>query len=500
MPPRKKPKTLRQTTLFDSPSSSSFPPRHSTRSRTHAGPFSSPSKKTEVASDSSSDEIAAIHFEPVDKTATIIISSEDENIAHVPKTSSKRRLIHIRSPSASENETNSPRKEATSPQGHQSNDSEQSDPPRKKTRLRRRKSTEKPSSSDEDMEDLVHEVEEERILNNRLRTRNKSAFQQNLEKLKSKHTCIFFFRKLRLKDEDEEDEDEDEDGKSEEEEEFLTKPFKGSKPSGESDGDSDSEQSASDGSSDFIVFDDGSVELPPQFSMETHQDLSYQFKKIFQFFVHVAVQSAENRAAYMKKQIRDEQYFSVPLQVTRRKLSGLRDSLVSSSVWRPEFKKCLEKYPEFELVRLDLAVPSCDACHLGGRMSTLLGRLSGSSYNAFGFESVSSVDSEEQVGKEFHLGRFCAKRTKVFHEFSHWEYNLFQGILREISDLRETISSSFHRIAYVGGKDPPENLEDADGVCDWLDERKIIDVEWQRMKTLMESARHLEIDKERVDD
>ena len=82
----------------------------------------------------------------------------------------------------------------------------------------------------------------------------------------------------------------------------------------------------------------------------------------------------------------DEEYFSVPLIIARRKLDGLRDSLVASSVWRPDFKKQLQKYPTFELTGLDFAVPACDACHLGGRMSTLLGRVSGSPYDRFGFE------------------------------------------------------------------------------------------------------------------
>jgi Domain of unknown function (DUF4211) len=76
----------------------------------------------------------------------------------------------------------------------------------------------------------------------------------------------------------------------------------------------------------------------------------------------------------------------VPLQVTRRKISGLRDSLVASSVWRPEFRVPLETYPEFDLIPLDFAVPTCDACHLGGRMSTLTGRLSGLPYDKLGFE------------------------------------------------------------------------------------------------------------------
>ncbi len=72
----------------------------------------------------------------------------------------------------------------------------------------------------------------------------------------------------------------------------------------------------------------------------------------------------------------------------RRKLSGMRDSLVSSSVWKPDFKKHLEKFPELSLIHLDFAVPYCDACNLGGRMSTLLGHLMGSPYDAVGFGSV----------------------------------------------------------------------------------------------------------------
>lgn len=77
----------------------------------------------------------------------------------------------------------------------------------------------------------------------------------------------------------------------------------------------------------------------------------------------------------------------MPLNVARRKIVGLRDSLVASSVWRPDFKKSLETYPVFTLAHLDFAVPACDACHLGGRMSTLNGRLSGTPYDCLGFEA-----------------------------------------------------------------------------------------------------------------
>jgi len=70
---------------------------------------------------------------------------------------------------------------------------------------------------------------------------------------------------------------------------------------------------------------------------------------------------------------------------------------------------------------------------------------------------------------------------------------LFQSVLQEIKKLETPSSRTFHPIAFFKGKEPPEDLSDADGLYDWLDERKIIDLEWQRLKNMMESARHLEL-------
>lgn len=77
-------------------------------------------------------------------------------------------------------------------------------------------------------------------------------------------------------------------------------PLKGAKPSAEYDEASDSDHSQSS----FIVEDEETVELPAEFSMETHQDLSHQFKKIFQFFVHIAIQPSKKRADYMESRMK----------------------------------------------------------------------------------------------------------------------------------------------------------------------------------------------------
>ncbi|KAF8350684.1 hypothetical protein F5887DRAFT_940450 [Amanita rubescens] len=263
------------------------------------------------------------------------------------------------------------------------------------------------------------------------------------------------------------------DGQSETGESDKVKPFKGAKPHDDY-GSLFGDESDDSDSSNFIVEDDGNIPqpLPAQFSMETHQDLSHQFKRVFQFFVHIAVRAPLERREFMSKQMKDEEYFSIPLNILRRKILGLRDSLVASSIWRLEFKKSLERYPEFSLTELDYAVPGCDACHLGGRRSTRIGRLGGIPYDKYGFESIiksrdsdSEDESDRETVIEYSLGRFCGKRTRVYHELTHWEHTLFKCILQEVDELHAAKQSKgFIRVAYEGRRRPPKDLSDADGI------------------------------------
>jgi hypothetical protein len=82
----------------------------------------------------------------------------------------------------------------------------------------------------------------------------------------------------------------------------------------------------------------------------------------------------------------EEQYFNVSLSQIRRKLDGMRDSAVASSIWRPDFTTALAKYPHIQLTSLATAVAGCDACHLGGRLSTIQAQVSGEAYDRTTFE------------------------------------------------------------------------------------------------------------------
>ncbi|KAF9075269.1 hypothetical protein BDP27DRAFT_1415624 [Rhodocollybia butyracea] len=487
-----------------------------------AGPNSSPPKPaakrkrqhhSEADSQSDdSDDVGAIKLEPKKRDdddddlpiiatkrrrRTLVVGSDaedsDEEIITVKKTKQKGQEDKGKG-KGKDKAPSQTRKKGKEPLKQKKNsksvpDEEDSPQPRRRKLI---KGTRPAPRSDTEASD---EVEPERIIESRLRSRDrKTEFQKNLERLKRKK------QGKPMSSEDEEGEEEDEEQSS---------PFKGA-AAPDDERDSLFDGSESDGSESFIVEDDGTgmATLPVEFSMDTHQDLAHHFKTIFQFFVHVAVHPPVERHEYMERQMKNEEYFSVPLTVARRKILGLRDSLVASSVWRPEFKKPLETYPELDLIQLEFAMPGCDACHLGARMSTLTGRLLGEPYDRLGFEDQDAfgnrTNSKDKLKNEFQLGKFCARRTRVYHDLSHWEYMLFRTIHEEVEDLhvdqQEEGAGRFVRVAYAGGMKPPEDLQDADGICDWLDQRKIIEMEWEKLKGYMERARGLELAAKKGDD
>jgi len=103
-----------------------------------------------------------------------------------------------------------------------------------------------------------------------------------------------------------------------------------------------------------------------------------------------------------------------------------------------------------------------------------------------------------QGGPEFTMSSLIGKSVSFLFEFENIslsvsQYALFQCISKEIDELRDSSATGFHRVAYSGGISPPDDLSDADALCEWLDQRKIIDVELHKLKDMMESAHHLEI-------
>jgi hypothetical protein len=77
---------------------------------------------------------------------------------------------------------------------------------------------------------------------------------------------------------------------------------------------------------------------------------------------------------------------------------------------------------------------------------------------------------------------------------------LYQTLSREVEELRSSGARSFVRVAFAKGLKPPKDLTDADSIMEWLDQRGIVNMEWQTVRELMESARNLEVVARRGDD
>jgi hypothetical protein len=129
---------------------------------------------------------------------------------------------------------------------------------------------------------------------------------------------------------------------------------------------------------------DASSTFAEKYQMGRYQNLEYHFKVISQFLIHLVIRGP----SYAQE--RKKPYYRQSYDAISRKLQGQKDSLVTSSVWKTDFKKSLETYPEFVVGRLDEVEYGCDACHLTGRLSKFVGDLRGSAYDRETFE-VSSL-------------------------------------------------------------------------------------------------------------
>jgi hypothetical protein len=120
--------------------------------------------------------------------------------------------------------------------------------------------------------------------------------------------------------------------------------------------------------------------------------------------VRFLVQFRNPPEVYMSSEA--EQYFSIPLNMARRKISSLGGQLASSR-WPPAFIAIIERYPDLEIsapatarsdnpecdgcMKTRNAPAACDACRISGRLSCSTGHLGGYPYNRVGFQVITQL-------------------------------------------------------------------------------------------------------------
>lgn len=178
-----------------------------------------------------------------------------------------------------------------------------------------------------------------------------------------------------------------------------------------------------------------------QYQMARYQNLEYHFKVISQFLIHLIIRGP----AYARE--RKKQYYRASYEAISRKLQSQKDSLVTSSVWKPDFKTSLETYPELIISYLDEVEYGCDACHLTGRLSKFSGELQGKAYDPETFEvrqrDISNVVFADPLSRIWTMRRpiRIAKKRRSMSESRRRLEDRSSLVNSAVSELKYSTSS-----------------------------------------------------------
>lgn len=122
-------------------------------------------------------------------------------------------------------------------------------------------------------------------------------------------------------------------------------------------------------------------------------------------------------------------------------LSSRKVSLVSSSVWTPEFKRNLDGLPKIiysDLSHMDYE--SCEICHRETRHACCILELTGSRYDKQTFQDI----KKDPEACKYYAGRFCFERVRLYHQFQHFLKHLYASVPSiDLSDEDDHVPSAF---------------------------------------------------------
>ncbi|KAJ9095614.1 hypothetical protein QFC21_005485 [Naganishia friedmannii] len=218
--------------------------------------------------------------------------------------------------------------------------------------------------------------------------------------------------------------------------------------------------------------EDISTLLPEKYQMGRYQNLEYHFKVISQFLIHLVIRGP----SYALE--RQKPYYRQSYDAISRKLKGQKDSLVTSSVWKTDFKRSLETYPEFVVGHLDEVEYGCDACHLTGRLSKFVGDLRGNAYDRDTFEDLDDVEEDEDNSDDESDEGSQKESSAPSRGPFKLERNLYDSYKESYKRLsRRLRSGGEHTVNGLTKK----KLRDPDEVVQWLDSQGHIMSQFERL-------------------
>lgn len=143
----------------------------------------------------------------------------------------------------------------------------------------------------------------------------------------------------------------------------------------------------------------------------------------------------------------------MPLRKLDALIGSRKTSLCLSAAWKPEFKESLETYPGLRVQALpETYRPICDACQRSQRFASAEMILTGDPYDRRTLEVsftcplrthsfllpnniIQSLESDDLPRTVFCLGRFCQKRSSVYHQLHHYKWAMLQEVKAQVEVL-----------------------------------------------------------------
>ena len=170
-------------------------------------------------------------------------------------------------------------------------------------------------------------------------------------------------------------------------------------------------------------------EMPVEFSGISKQPISHAFNTLVQMLASEALEPGFIKTTLKSK----DDYFLIPMDKLDSMVESKKFALGLSSIWDPQFKADLEKYPHLNASHLppfDRTV--CTACNRSGRIATILMTLSGHPYDR---QTLALSKKERNHSVSYELGRHCKRRSQIYHTLHHYKWTLYEDISAQVDIL-----------------------------------------------------------------
>ncbi|KAI9027383.1 hypothetical protein CLU79DRAFT_575269 [Phycomyces nitens] len=277
---------------------------------------------------------------------------------------------------------------------------------------KRRRLTKKPARIDSSPEDANEELDflrENDVYQERTRTKKESRYRLALGKLRDRKQRLQSFG-----------------GEAGPMDHFCHSGTNSLYPDSDQDVLDEYETASEEGYDEFIVDDDmidgerldeaeiPNVTLPDEFSMNSMQRLSYNFRLFVEYLLNEIRTPDTDR----------EDGSNIAVRAIERRVKGYRDSVLTSDAWNLPFKNSLDSYTKWTWKSLCDADVECGACR--GRKPA-----------KFDVSLSNCLHSRGPKQVIFSVGSGCYKRGQAYHGLTHFRLHMYQRIEEEMRRIVE---------------------------------------------------------------